>query len=114
MKYYAVLVSFLFCWSINSFAEYKDSGDVKVEFISVWSSTGDTLIQTSPRHDISGLSCTDNYWLVLDKSKGGFEPALALLMSAQASGARIVVRYDDEGGGKFCRLSRVITKPPSS
>jgi hypothetical protein len=93
---------------------YKDSADVKIEFISAWSSNGQILVQTSPRYDISGLTCTDDYWLVLNKNEEGYQPALSLLMSAQASGAKVVVRADDSSGEQFCRLSRIITKPPES
>lgn len=89
-------------------ASHKDTSDVNIELVSVWTSDGDVLVQTNPRHDISGLTCTDNYWLVLDKSAIGYETTLSMLLAAQASSAKVTVRASDDNSHNICRLSRLV------
>lgn len=50
---------------------YKDTSNVKIKMISLWSDDGGVLIQTNPRHSIEGLDCIDDYWLMLDKAEPG-------------------------------------------
>jgi hypothetical protein len=38
-------------------ADYKDTSNIKIELVSVWTTNGDILVQTSPKHSISGLAC---------------------------------------------------------
>jgi len=90
-------------------ANWKDTNDVKIKLISVWTANGDVLIQTEPRHNISGLNCTNDYWLTLNKNEPGFQATLSMLLSAQATQKPVLVRAQGEGG-EFCRLTRVITK----
>jgi hypothetical protein len=89
-------------------AATKDT-EAKVEFLSVWTNSGDLLVQTNPKHDITDLNCTNDYWLVLDKSELGYEPTLSILLSAQVTQKTVVFRAEDVNG-EFCRLSRVTAK----
>ena len=89
-------------------ASYKDSYGLKVNLISVWSSSGEALIQTSPRHSIEDLSCTNDYWLVLDKTTDGYDAILSLLLTAQSADKYVTIRAIDDNNSNFCRLERVI------
>ncbi len=93
------------------YAAQLDSSNVKVQLISVWASSGDVLLQTNPRHNIAGLACSNDFWLVLDKDQLGYEGILSLLLSAQAQQSNITVRAVDDIGSNFCRLERVVTQP---
>lgn len=88
----------------------KETSNVKVEMLSVWTNSGDILVQTSPKPDISGLTCTNDYWLMLDKVELGHQEVLSMLLSAQISKIKLTVRAEDNNGHEFCRLSRIITK----
>ncbi|GAB4193537.1 MAG: hypothetical protein Tsb002_24090 [Wenzhouxiangellaceae bacterium] len=91
-------------------AAFKDTDNVTVELISVWVASGDILVQTNPKPDITGLGCTNDFWLTLDKDDLGYEATLSMLLSAQVSRKNIIVRADDTLGGEFCRLTRVSNK----
>ena len=101
---------FYFSTSFTSIAATKDT-EAKVEFLSVWTSNGELLVQTNPKHDITGLDCTNNYWLTLKKSEPGYEATLSILLSAQITQNNVVFRAEG-GNGEFCRLTRVILKKP--
>jgi hypothetical protein len=92
-------------------ATTKDSSNVKVQLISAWASSGGILLQTNPKHSIEGLSCTNDYWLELDKNQPGYQAILSMLLSAQATQKTITVRAVDDNSSDFCRLERVITTP---
>ena len=91
-----------------TFAATLDT-EAKVEFISVTTTDGNILVQTNPKHDITGLNCTSDYWLVLKKTEPGYEAALSMLLSAQVTQKNVVFRAEDDNG-QFCKLARVITK----
>jgi hypothetical protein len=97
--------------SFGAQATIKDSSNVKVQLISAWASSGGILLQTNPQHSIEGLSCTNNYWLELDKNQPGYQAILSMLLSAQATQKTITVRAVDDNNSDFCRLERVITTP---
>ncbi|AJQ94135.1 hypothetical protein [Gynuella sunshinyii] len=105
-----ILISLFMLLSINVLAAYKDSDDVKIQLISVVSSSGDILVQTNPEHSIEGLGCTNNFWLTLDSNEPGYQAVLSLLLSAQVTQRNVTVRARDSGG-EHCVLERVITKP---
>jgi len=44
-----------------SHADYNDTNNIKIELVSVWTTSGDILVQTNPKHTIQGLSCTSDY-----------------------------------------------------
>ena len=93
-------------------ADYQDSSNRTVKLVSVWVASGDVLVQALPRPDIDRLRCTSDHWLMLDDSERGFDTALAMLLTAQASKAKVLLRADDDivsSDGRFCRLTRVIT-----
>ena len=94
----------------SSYADYKDTGNVTINLLSVWADGGDILVQTNPKHDISGLGCGSDYWLKLNKSNAGYEGTLSMLLSAQATQVKVTVRAHDDQGTDFCRLGRVITE----
>ena len=89
----------------------KDSSNVKVQLLSAWASSGGILLQTNPKHSIAGLSCTNDYWLELDKNQSGYQAILSMLLSAQATQKTITVRAVDDNSSDFCRLERVIITP---
>ncbi len=95
--------------SAQSMAAYKDSNNVKIKLISVWSQNGNILVQTSPKPNISDLTCTNDYWVTLDKNDLGYQATLSLLLSAQVTQRGVTVRVDDSSGSQFCKLTRVIT-----
>lgn len=109
---FKALILVLICTFLSVFAnaDYIDTDNVTVELISVWSNDGGLLVQTSPKPNISTLSCTNDYWLVLQKDEGGYEAILSMLLAAQLAKTKITVRAEDNGGEVFCKLSRVITK----
>ena len=94
--------------SLGAFAGHIDTHDLKVEQISVWGDSGDLLVQTSPKHNIEGLSCSSDYWLKLNKNDEGYEALSSMLIAAQMAGKTITVRAVDDAGTDFCRLQRVI------
>lgn len=100
----------LFVAAMPVLAAYKDTDNAKIHLISAWSDNGNILVQTNPKHDISGLSCTNDYWLALDKDSEGYQAILSMLLSAQASKINVKVRAQDNGTNQFCRLSRIINK----
>ena len=104
------LYIFLFI-SASSIAANQDTHSTYVNQISVWGHNGDVLVQMSPRHNIEGLSCTDDYWLRLSKNDEGFETMLSLLLASQMAKKAISVRSEDDSAGAqpYCRLQRVIT-----
>ena len=95
-----------------SHGDYKDTSNIKIKLISVWTSSGDILVQTNPKHNIQGLACTSDYWLKLDKTAAGYDGTLSMLLSAQATQATVTVRAYDDQGTDFCRLDRVIIDAP--
>ena len=103
---YLALSILLFHFSTE--AAWKDTHNVEVKLISVWASNGGVLVQTNPKPNIEGLSCSDNYWLSLGKSSEGYDALLSLLLTAQASKQKITVRANNNGSEPFCRLERVI------
>jgi len=107
------IVVTLICFSLPHvvLADFKDTSNVTVALISVWTNNGDVLVQTNPRPDISGLTCTNDYWLRLNKSEVGFDATLAMLLSAHAAKHNISVSAQDNDGDDFCRLRRVIILP---
>ena len=107
-KMIKLLIASLLLIAGSANAAWKDSNGLKVNLISVWASNGGVLVQTSPKHSISGLSCTDNYWAELSKNSEGYEAMLSVLLTAQASNKQVFVRVSDAGSDKFCNLQRVI------
>ena len=105
------LVTLLLSISCITNAAYKDTSNVKVHLISVWSSSGDVLVQINPQHNIDGLECESAYWLKLNKDAAGHDSTLSLLLSAQVTQKPVTVRAYDDAGSDFCRLDRVITTP---
>jgi len=95
----------------TAFAASTTTDNVAVQLLSVTANNSALLVQTSPRHSLTGLNCTDDYWLVLSHNEVGFDAMLALLLAAQRSGSTLLVRADDNGGAQFCKLGRVVTYP---
>ena len=96
--------------SFNGNADYKDTGNVTIQLVSVWTVSGDILVQTKPKHSITGLGCSSDYWLKLSKTAAGYKGTLSMLLSAQASQSKVTIRAVDDQGTDFCRLDRVITQ----
>jgi len=107
-RVFIILMAMIIC---GTQATTKDSNNVKVQLVSAWASSGGILLQTNPKHSISGLSCTSDYWLELDKNQPGYQAILSMLLSAQATQKTITVRAVDDNSSNFCRLERVITTP---
>ena len=106
-----VLVFISVCmFAFSAHAAYRDSSGRYVKQISVWGHTGHVLVQMEPRHDIEGLQCTDDYWLVLNKTDEGYETMLSMLIAAQIADKPILVRAeDDRRDQSYCRLQRIIS-----
>jgi len=92
--------------TLASFAQgdYQDTSNLKIELISVWATSGDILVQTKPKHNIQGLSCTSDYWLKLSETAAGYDGTLSMLLSAQATQTTVTVRAYDDQGTDFCKL----------
>lgn len=89
---------------------YIDTVNVKIKRISAYSlNNGNILVQTEPRHNMEGLSCTNDYWLVLAQSDPGFENTLSMLLTAQTAQIEVIVRAENNGASAFCLLSRLTT-----
>ena len=93
-------------------SDYVDTSNLKIELISVWTTSGDILVQTNPKHNIQGLACTSDYWLKLSETALGYDGTLSMLLSAQATQAKVTIRAIDDQGTDFCRLDRVIIEAP--
>ncbi len=103
----AILLAAGLC-ALEANAAYKDTIGVKVKLISSYvTNNGNVLVQTDPKPDISGLNCTDDYWLVLAKGDPGFEGALSMLLAAYSTQTNLIVRAEENTGTTFCTLSRV-------
>ncbi len=100
------IVTVLIASNVN--AAFKDTNNVKVEMISVMSKSGNISVRTTPRPDLSGLTCTNNNWLVLYKDDIGYNATLAMLLSAQATQKAIKISAEDDNGNEWCKLRRVI------
>ena len=87
-----------------SHADYNDTNNIKIELVSVWTTSGDILVQTNPKHTIQGLSCTSDYQLKLSETAVGYDGTLSMLLSAQATQATVTVRAYDDQGTDFCKL----------
>jgi len=59
MKYIFTVLGLAIAIALVGFAlgDYIDTGNVKIKLVSVWIVSGDILVQTSPKHSISGLAC---------------------------------------------------------
>lgn len=105
-----VIAAAMFMSIPNSFSATKDTLNVEVSLLSVWTTAnGNVLVQTNPRHSMEGLTCSNNYWLVLAKGDIGFETTLTMLLASQAKGSKVHITASDNGGSDFCLLSRVTT-----
>lgn len=91
-------------------AAEKSTADVRVSLISAWNDTGEMLIQTSPNHDISGLNCTSNFWMIQYPYQAGYDVSYDLLLEAYRSQRLVTVTVNDENSGDFCKLTRVTIK----
>lgn len=102
----AILIVAIFCCS-NAIGAVQSTSDLFVELISVFNS-GTIYVQTNPRHDLTGLTCTSDFWLELPAvGTAPHDAMLATLLAAHHSGAKVIITADDSGGGQFCRLDRV-------
>lgn len=106
-----ILVFLMAVLSLGVQATTKDSSNLKVQLISAWASSGGILLQTNPKHSVAGLSCTNDYWLELNKNQPGYQTILSMLLSAQVTQKNITVRAIDDNNSDFCRLERVIITP---
>ena len=88
------------------------TSNVKVVAVSVYTGTGQVLVETDPRPDISGLDCTSDYWLILsdDSNTSGYRATLSVLLTAEATQTNVDVRADNNGGNQFCKLGRVVLR----
>ncbi|MCB1214370.1 MAG: hypothetical protein KDK66_02720 [Deltaproteobacteria bacterium] len=93
-----------------SFGTGLMTANVKVAILSSTNNQDVMLVQTNPKHSITGLACTSDYWSVLYKNEPNYETTLAILLSAHATGKNVDITVDDSNGGDFCRLSRVVIK----
>ncbi len=85
--------------------------NVEVALLSLsLNSNGNILVQTSPRPNLTGLTCTNSYWLVLGSDEVGFETSVSMLLSAQATKNPIDITAENNGSSDYCLLRRVITK----
>ena len=106
-----ILVMALLLFAFSAHAGHLESHDLKVTLLSAWASDGGVLVQTTPRHSIDGLSCTNTYWLELDISQPGYNSLLSMVLAAQTSQTAISVRVADDNNSESCRLERVIITP---
>ena len=109
MKFKLIILILAVVFSRFANALYKDTNNVKVKLISVWTSSGDILVQTEPRANIEGLTCTKDYWLILEKNTEGFESTLSMLLTAQTSKQSILISAIDNADNDYCKIRRVIT-----
>jgi len=108
MKQVLILLSFgFFFFAPPSSAATLGTAGVKVSLISLRDS-GEVLIQTTPKHLVSGLGCSNNFWLVLDSSLPTFKTTYAMLLLARITKAQVIVVADDKISGAFCHLSRFV------
>lgn len=84
--------------------------DVAVKYVSVMAVDGQVLVQTLPRHSITGLACTSNFWATLDKSASGYGELLASMKDALLDTRSIDITVDDDTSGQFCKITRVVLK----
>jgi len=92
------------------FAATKDTIDVVVTQLSSNFDQTHILVQTTPRPDISGLNCTNNYWLILNNSAISSKNMLTLLLTAHATGKKVIVHSSDINNSEFCQLQRITIK----
>jgi len=95
-------------FSANAPAASATTTNVSVELISAIVAKDYVLVQTFPRPNISTVSCTNDYWLVLHSTLDNYDEIYTQLMMAQANGKKIDVSIDDSNiDPTFCRLTRV-------
>ncbi len=92
-------------------AAYKDTHNVKIKLISIWTKSGGLLVQTEPRPNITGLNCTKDYWLEVAQTDLGIDATLSILLAAQTTNKLVNISAADDNGGEYCRLRRVIALP---
>ena len=106
-----IILPMVLFFSASANSTYKDTFNVKVDLLSAWSISGAVLVQTDPRPNITGLSCSNDYWLILNKVDLGYDAMFSMLLVAQTMQTPIIVRAENNGNNQFCHLSRVITLP---
>ena len=106
------IASFLLCAAtcLPAMAGEVQTQDVAVKYVSVMAVDGQVHVQTLPRHTISSLSCTSNFWAILDKSASGYAEILATVKDAQLDTRPIDITVDDNTSSQFCRITRVVLK----
>ncbi len=87
------------------------SNDLQVTIVSAYSDGRSILVQTEPRPDITGLTCNNNFWLVLEGSELGFDTIVSFILTAHATGKRVQITAEDNGGSDFCKLTRITLMP---
>ncbi|WP_072682473.1 hypothetical protein [Arcobacter sp. LA11] len=83
--------------------------NVKINMISTYSD-GIAHVQTIPRHDITGLSCTNDYWAILDTNKPESKAIYSALIAAKMADKQIHIEVNDTGSDTFCNLHRITIK----
>lgn len=104
-----ILIIVTACFSINAFAGNTLKSNVKITKIDAVTYGGDIKIQTTPRHDIGGLMCTSDFWLILKANSNNYEALFSLALSAKFNDATVSIGADDTNlTGVFCEFSRLV------
>lgn len=94
------------CCSVSVYAAELSSNDLHVDIVSIYDH-GHIYVQTSPRHDITGLDCTNDYWMGIATTTPAYDALLASLLAAQQSSSKVTVTVNDDGTSQFCNLARL-------
>jgi hypothetical protein len=108
MKLVNSLVVLSLLLPFTALAARVDTSDVVVKLVSVDIVSGIVLVQTHPRPNISGLSCTNNFWLRLPHGDNGSNAALSILLTTKATEMKVIVTAEDNDGSEYCKLSRIV------
>ena len=102
-----VALSFLLLVSSASFSAGKNLTNLKVQMLSAHDHVALILVQTNPRPDLSGLSCTSDFWLTLAKNTENYEEIYSMLLAASVSQQNLFIGIEDVAGEEACRIRRV-------
>ncbi len=97
----------MFLISLNAYSGTLDTPNVKVKYISAFADYDYIMVHTDPQPNISGLSCSDSFWLLLYDTGGNFGVASSLLEHAQKSHYKVTVTAEDNGSNQYCKLNRI-------
>ena len=105
MKMFVTALSASFLISSSAYAE-TSTPNVVISKLSLTGSGSGMLLQATPRHTLDA-GCSNDFWIVLQKSSPNYDILASMLITAQARGSKVEV-FVSGFGNEFCDLTRLV------